>query len=317
MLFDSDAAVTALIRAQPGLRPITPGAPQLTPNVAPQRGVARHLREKLAVLSCFSSQALLQQPGFDARPALDALAAQAVREHPSHLQSVDGRLAAPDLGWAIDADDSVHESHSSWPEIGACLRALPSAWRRAALLSLAFAEDFVILEGHDTSLAWLAVALPSMWAPETSIGRSFAEVHGRAADSQGPDDAATHLAALVSAEPRWERFVWTVTGHPRLHAHPQRMDPAPWPEGIDGDALAEQAWFRSERQTLIPLPDLGQTVLTIAVDVQPLSRVAAEPGRAARLHAAIASMGTDLVEFRGLAPARDRLLAWLDTRASA
>ena len=49
MSFDFDAAVSTPHRSQPGLRRLGPGAQQLTPTVAPQRGLARHLREKLAV----------------------------------------------------------------------------------------------------------------------------------------------------------------------------------------------------------------------------------------------------------------------------
>ena len=69
--FDFDAAVQAPFRMQPGLRRVEAGAMQLTP-LTPG---SRHQREKLAVLSAHASHALAVQPGFDATPALRALAA--------------------------------------------------------------------------------------------------------------------------------------------------------------------------------------------------------------------------------------------------
>ena len=74
MPFDFEAAVTSPFRMHPGLRRIAPGAEQLTPNIAPERGTACHLREKLAVFQAYPWQALLSRDGFDAAPALDALA---------------------------------------------------------------------------------------------------------------------------------------------------------------------------------------------------------------------------------------------------
>ena len=82
MPFDFDAAVSAPFRMQSGLRRIAPGSAQLTPNIAPERGTAVHLREKLAVFQAYPSQALLALDGFDATPALNALAQQAAREQP-------------------------------------------------------------------------------------------------------------------------------------------------------------------------------------------------------------------------------------------
>src|SRR5262245_61006027 len=109
MSFDFDAAVTAPFRMEPGLRRTTPGAPRLTPNIAPERGTAAHLREKLAVLQAFSTQALLARDGFDAQPALEALARHAAGEQPQAFAIDSGTWLAPILGWAVDAAGAVHE----------------------------------------------------------------------------------------------------------------------------------------------------------------------------------------------------------------
>lgn len=329
MAFDFDAAVQAPHRMQPGLRRLAPGARQLTPTVQSAAGAEagadsrrsedaqRHLREKLAVLGAFAPQALLQVPGFDAGPALAALAAQAAAEHPAAFSINGDRWTAHGLGWALDDADEPQCLAPGWPEVGPVLAALDTPWRRAALLSLAFAEDFAIVDATTGTLPWLAVALPSVWAPEHKVGRSFAEAHAPVADNRLITGAAPQLVKLVTGGARWERFVWTLTAHPRLHAHPDRVDPARWPPGLDDDALAAVTWWRTERQTFIPVPGAAQAVFTIGVDVQPLARAMATPAMAGRVHEALASMSEAVLAYRGLTDARPALLRWLARRAAS
>jgi hypothetical protein len=311
--FDFDAAVTAPFRMQPGLRRLAADARQLTP-AAPG---SRHQREKLAVFGAFAGQALLAQPGFDAGPALHALAAHAAREHPAHF-GWDGQ-AARALGVVVDADGRVAQERAGvfgrGDEVARCLGALPPARRLAGLLALAFEEDFAIVDGDRGTIPWLAVALPSHWAPETKVGRHFSAVHAPVADNARLLAAGDHLVRLVTGPERWERFVWAVTPHPRLHAHPSRADP--WPAVLDAASIAPQAWFRTERQTFIALPQHRQAVFTIHVQVQPLVRAVEAAPRAAALHDAIATMSDAVVAYRGLQRARGPLLQWLRRQAGA
>ena len=121
---------------------------------------------------------------------------------------------------------------------------------------------------------------------------------------------ASHSLAHNASPERWERFVWTITDHPRLHAHPARIDPARWQH-----TAVEQAWWRTERQTFIPVPDRTQALFTIAVDVQSLADVLTTPARAAALHAAVASMSPAVLAYRSLSVVREPLLAWLAQQA--
>ena len=321
MSFDFDTAVQAPFRMQPGLRRLPVGAHQLTPSAVPQRGAARHLREKLAVRWAFPQQSLLCVAGFDTAPALSVLAQQAATEHPDAWQidggPCDGCWSATWLGWRVDSSGQASADRGTgWPEIGPFLQSLPATWRQTALLSLAFAEDFAIVDANSGTLPWLAVALPSMWAPEDKIGRHFTEVHAPVAENRLIVDASAHLLRLVTGPQRWERFVWTVTAHPRLHAHPQRVDPARWPAGVTAEQLPQLSWLRTERQTFIPVPDARQAVFTICVDTQALSRAIDSAERAAKLHAAIASMSDAVLAYRGLSGIREPLLQWLDQRAT-
>jgi hypothetical protein len=227
------------------------------------------------------------------------------------------RCEAPLLGWALEGERVVGEGD---PGIGALLAALPLHLRRSALVSLAFAEDFAVLDGESATLPWLAVCLPSHWAPEDKVGRGFAAVHAPVADGELLRAASASLAALVTGDERWERFVWTVTADPLLHQHPARSDVA-WPEpaGDDEHANAESlvavASLRSERQTFIPIAGARRAVFTIFIDSTPLADAVETADDARRLHDAIATMSQAVLAYRRLDRARDRLLAWLALRA--
>lgn len=310
--FDFDAAVGAPFRMQPGLRRLQPGARQLTP-LSPG---SRHQREKLAVLSAFWHQALVQRPGFDAGPALQAVSAHAAAEHPGAWHWDGSRAHALRLGTAVDAHGHIQQTASGvfglGDEVARCLQGLPAGWRLSGLLALAFAEDLAVVDGRDGTIPWLAVALPSHWAPEDKVGLPFAAVHAPVADNALLLQASASLTRLVCGEQRWERFVWNVTDNPRLHTHPARV-----PHGRWLDTAVDRAWFRSERQTFIPLPALSQAVFTIGVEVQPLAAALAVPGRALRLHEAVASMSPAVLSYRGLDAVREPLLQWLARRAAA
>jgi dimethylamine monooxygenase subunit A len=313
MSFDFDTAVQAPFRMQPGLRRLAPGAAQLTP-LAPG---SRHQREKLAMLSAHAAHALAVRPGFDATPALHALAAHAAHEQPQAF-GWDGECAtARQLGVALAEGEPLQLRRGDFGlgnEVQRCLLHLPQPWRLAGLLSLAFAEDFAIVDGASATIPWIAACLPSHWAPERKVGRHFAEVHAPVADNALLVQAGDHLMRMVCTEQRWERFVWNVARHPRLNAHPLLSDPAPWADDAFADDSAPRAWWRTERQTFLPLPQERQAVFTIAVNTQPLAEAIDTPAKAARLHDAVASMSPAVLHYRSLDAVREPLLRWLEAR---
>lgn len=305
------AAVTAPFRMQPGLRRLAPGARQLTPH----RPGEPSFDEKLHVLRHWPADALVAAPGFDARPALNALGAHAAQEHPDAWRRHSNEdVEAPHLGWCVRGDRVTGDGPA---EIGACLRALPAPWRLTGLLSLAFVEDFAVIDGASACVPWIAACLPSHWAPADKVGRHFAEVHAPVADSEVLRAAGEHLARLVTGTDRWERFVWTVTACPALQMHPAHLAPWRWPDDTEADAeaLAARASFRTEHQTFIPVPEAGQAIFTICVESRPLAGAVTTAAHARALHDAIASMSPAVLAYRGLVPARERLLQWLARRA--
>jgi dimethylamine monooxygenase subunit A len=303
--------IAAPFRMQPGLQRLETGSTQLTPSDLE----SITLSEKLKVLSSHAAHAFAVAADFDAGPALRALMAQAATEHPSRFEW-DGaeRFEALALGWAIRGSDCTGDGPA---KIGGCLRALPPAWRLTGLLSLALEEDFAVIDGANACIPWIAVCLPSRWAPEEKVGRHFAEVHAPVADNRLLIVAAEHLARLVTGHDRWERFVWTITADARLAQHPRHAAPVRWQAGDDADVLAAAASFRSERQTFIPMPDVRQAVFTIRVESRPLTEAFDSHARAQQVHDALASMSPAVLAYRDLTDARMRLLRWLAARAAS
>lgn len=309
MSFDF-ATVSTPFRMQPGLRRIAPGTALLTPNAL---GAAT-LVEKATVLRNRAHEALVAVPAFDAGPALRTLMRQATLDRPSSFDwDGERRFDAHALGWSVRG---AEVSGDGPRELGDLLRALPAPWRLPGLLCLALAEDFAVLDGDSACIPWLAVCLPSRWAPEDKVGRHFAEVHAPVANNALLLAAGDHLARLVSGADRWERFVWSVSSDAGLAQHPRHALPPAWPAALDAAAIAARASFRTEHQTFIPVPSARQAVFTILVESRPLVDAIDSPERARLLHDALASMSPAVLAYRGLGEARERLLAWLAARSA-
>jgi hypothetical protein len=184
-------------------------------------------------------------------------------------------------------------------------------------VELAFEEDFAVLDGATTTLPWLCVCVPSHWAPEEKLGLPFAAVHAPVADNQALQAAGRQLVQLVTSGERFERSVWTISPSGRHDQHPLRLPRTPWPDTSDPQAFAAQCFLRAERQTFFPIPDTpAQAVFTIRVQLRPLTEAVADAAHARRLHDALASMSDAVLAYKNLAPARDRLLAWLAARSA-
>lgn len=299
--------VSVPFRMQPGLRRIAPGSAQLTRS----RQNGRHLREKMAVLASTANEALVATTGFDAGPALHAIAREAaLAAPPAFTFGGANDCSAPQLGWTIRDGRPEGTGEAA---IGDLLESLPSSKRTTALLCLAFEEDFAVIDGATATIPWLAVCLPSRWAPEDKVGRHFAEVHAPVADSTMLLEASDRLARLVTGADRWERFVWTISADPRLHQHPARGN-VPWPDAADVESIASLAIFRHEHQTFLPVPGTGQAVFTIHVASEPLESALRSREDASRLHDALASMTPAVLAYRGLERVQGRLLVALTRR---
>lgn len=141
--------VTAPFRMQPGLQRLAPGAAQLSP-LAPGSPV---FAEKLAVLRRHANQALVARGDFDAQPALQALAQQALLDCPGAAQLDGAWLHSPPLGLRVQMDGSeLRAQPGHHADAFAALQALPPPWRATGLLCLALHADFAVVDGTSGTL---------------------------------------------------------------------------------------------------------------------------------------------------------------------
>lgn len=189
------------------------------------------------------------------------------------------------------------------------------ASHEAGPLALLIEEDLAVLDGANGTLPWLAVCTPSHWAPEDKLGLHWSAVHAPVADNAALMAAQRQLIALSTNGQCWQRSVYTLASSQRYDQHPQRAPRQPWPEPQSVQNLAEHCWLRVERQGFFPVQGRPrQAVFSIRVQLERLDRSASEPARAARLHEWLSSMSQAVADYKGLSPARERLLSYLAER---
>jgi hypothetical protein len=127
--------------------------------------------------------------------------------------------------------------------------------------------------------------------------------------------ASQHLVQLATSGEHWERHVWTISPSGRFDQHPGRHARQAWPEPADPARFAARCFLRAERQTFFPVGQgTRQAVFTIRVMLAPLAEMVDSAEDAARLYASLASMSDAVLQYKGLAGAREPLLRWLESR---
>lgn len=249
----------------------------------------------------------------------DAIAAglalgQAVsRDLPDLVAAAGGSLALPGIGIRVTARGSVERTavtpsahdRGGTTQVAERLNAVPAEHRLLEAVALAVAEDVVLVDAAGRAV-WLHVCAPSGWDPGAAAGRHLTELHGPVPSADRLRAASDALArAIVTSGPH-VRWVWGLTDDPAAAHHPRFRGPP-----ATGRGPIAELTFRAERQTTLPLADLGLGVFLIRVLRAPLHEVAASVARRVRLAEAIDVLPAELARYKGVADRRDELLAWL------
>jgi len=300
-------------RMQPGLVRMASTEPHWT--LLPPDAALR--AEKTHLLPHALDDILAVDDTWDPWPAVCAVAHSAAMEHPQALSFDAQVLTLHHLGLRTDC-----HALGQWerqPDCPAATHALLDAlqqrphWQQvAATLAQVLHEDWAVLT-REGQVPQIAAFVPSHWSPREKVGRHFAEIHAPVADNRLIVGAAEALTRLVTSGQRWRRHVWTVTPWPAHDMHPGRTGPVRWPAEADAQALLTHAWWRTERQTFIPVRHTGGdpahwSLFTIQVRSVPLLSALHQPADAARLADALASMSPAVLAYRGLDKVRDGLV---------
>lgn len=194
------------------------------------------------------------------------------------------------------------------------LAQLPPLQRLADALALAVQEDLVVMRSDGDAAGGhaelLHVCFPSAWDPAARAGADFAALHAPVPHGEVLRRSAPQLVRAMVARGPFVRYVWSLATDARLDRNPRR-------HGELHAAVAPAAlWFRVERQTVLPLPELRRALFTIRVYMAPLPSVLTGAERRRTLAAAVASMDEALLAYKGIGQGRDELLAWLEPRGT-
>ena len=146
----------------------------------------------------------------------------------------------------------------------------------------------------------LWVMLPSTWNPLEKIGLALASIHKPVPNSDALQRASANLTRAVLERGPFERFVWTVQASPQLGAHTAQIMPD------DGGA-----YWRIERQTFLPMSELGRYWFVIRVHVVPLHSVL-NPDRARGLQVALEQIASSLTQHKRLGALLPRIAQTLE-----
>ncbi|MEQ1851968.1 MAG: DUF3445 domain-containing protein [Chthoniobacteraceae bacterium] len=175
-----------------------------------------------------------------------------------------------------------------------------------AALGRTWEPDFALMVPGEDGIFRLAggvVCFPSSWALREKLGRPMNEIH---APVPGLNPALarqidTFLDRLAPGA-AWARDNWSLSRDAELNHHPSRKRPR-----LDATITAVDVWLRIERQLLFKLPETRAVLFGIRVDVHPLASLT--PPALAGLAHAVQTMEPAALAYKGLAAARDALLA--------
>jgi dimethylamine monooxygenase subunit A len=177
-------------------------------------------------------------------------------------------------------------------------------------------EDFCLMSAAENGYRLVAGVLcfPSHWRLLDKLGRPLMAIHEPVpgfAERLGPT-VDRFFASIRVERPVW-RANWALVDTPDLFLSPEhRGRPVP----VSAEDAGERLWLRVERQTLRRLPRSGDVLFTIHTSVVPLAEALGTPAATKTLAARVRAMPEDLARYKGIAPIRAPLLAWLKRRTA-
>jgi hypothetical protein len=193
------------------------------------------------------------------------------------------------------------------------------AWREAPLelAGRLVQEDLCLMRRSGAGYRLIAgvVCFPSHWRLADKLGRPLDQIHGPV-PGFGDQLGATvdrFFANLKVERPVW-RANWSLVDTPALFLPPGHRRQ---PSRVTAERAGEQVWLRVERQTLRRLPRTRDVLFTIRTYVEPLAQVIDRPAIAQALAARLAELPDAMAAYKGIAPFRAPLLAWLEARGAS
>jgi len=157
-------------------------------------------------------------------------------------------------------------------------------------------EDLAVLhrgDDDDGDTIMLNVCFPSGWRPELLRHASFTGIHTPVPDfAKDPRASRSMVRSMVERGP-YVRFVWTVSADDVLDHHPVHGRRRAFADDVT------EGFLRIERQTTVPLPDVGGSLFLIRTFLRPFRSL--DDDERATLDEALAVMPEEIAAYKGLA----------------
>ncbi|NBY19953.1 DUF3445 domain-containing protein [bacterium] len=183
-------------------------------------------------------------------------------------------------------------------------------------------EDIAITsrteEKKEGWLSALHLCSPSHWAPESKIGRNFADVHRPIAGAEKMIRTGAQLVDGSIRKGPYVRFVWGFGTDSRLNHHPEApsgVDPDQW-KGRVFDKSSEKSPFilRLERQLIFGLPHLEAYFFGIHVYFIDGEEIRRNDRERNLLRSALLSMTPESLDYKGLRDCLPEVIDWFDLK---
>lgn len=183
---------------------------------------------------------------------------------------------------------------------------------RCKLLGEHWEADFLLMKPDDEGVFRLyggCLCFPSHWDLRQKLGLSMADVH---APVPGLNETLGRQidGFLRQIKPgiSWERANWGLSRTPELNLHPARRLPR-----LDAGVTLDDVWFRLEEQSLVSLPASGGILFGIKLVILPMREIKHDPDTRAGMIRALRTMPEPMAAYKGIAPARERLLELMES----
>jgi hypothetical protein len=191
-----------------------------------------------------------------------------------------------------------------------------SPWEECLELGRFWEPDYLLLKcdaGGRIRLCGGCLCFPSSWRLGDKVGKWIEAIHEVVPGlNQSIGTGIQKFLAGLKPDVAWLRHNWGLARTPELNQHPDRNLPR-----LDAAISEGEVWVRVEHQALVSLPRSSGILFGIRIANHALSEIKADATAVKRLVGALQTMPEEIAAYKGIAVARERITALLQSGSAA
>lgn len=178
---------------------------------------------------------------------------------------------------------------------------------RCRLLGESWEADFLLMKPDDAGVFRLyggCLCFSSHWDLREKLGLTIADIHAPVPNlNETLGRQIDGFLQRIKPGTSWERANWGLSRTADLNLHPSRNVPR-----LDATVALDDVWFRLEEQSLVALPASGGILFGIRLVIRSMREIKADADTRQGMIRALRTMPETMARYKGIAPARERLL---------